>query len=99
MRKEYLPAFVVLTLISLNQNQALADESKLTAQGSTPVKQSLENLKGKSVSLRLRSGEDLAGQVADVGDKAVVLTQLTGKEFFDAVITLDSIDAVTSRAK
>jgi hypothetical protein len=37
-----------------------------------------------SVTLHLRNGMSLSGRVGEVGDHAVDLAQLTGKEFYDA---------------
>ncbi len=52
-----------------------------------------------TVALHLRSGTILTGQVGSVGDHHVVLTQLTGKEFYDAQILIEDISAVEARAR
>ena len=46
------------------------------------------------VSLRLRGGQNVDGIVGAVGDHFVVLTRLTGREFFDALVRLDDISAL-----
>lgn len=53
---------------------------------------------GKSVTLKLDSGDELTGTVRSVG-KVVHLEQLGGKEFFDAVVDLDEVAAVVVRAR
>ena len=55
--------------------------------------------KGKRVVLRLRSGQDLTGTVKAVTPKLVHLATLSGREFFDAVIALESIESVQLRTR
>jgi hypothetical protein len=51
------------------------------------------------VSLVLTTGPELTGVVASVGDQVVHLTGLAGREFFDAVVSLDRIGAVVVRVR
>ena len=55
--------------------------------------------KGKALVLVLDGGASYAGKVKDVGDYAVILTELRGKEFFDAWIPLDAIVAMEERMR
>ena len=55
--------------------------------------------KGKQVTVKLDSGDELTGKVGEVTGKLVVLQALSGKEFFDAVIDTDDIAAVLVRSK
>ena len=55
--------------------------------------------KGKQVTVKLDSGDELTGKVGEVTGKVVVLQALTGKEFFDAVINMDDVAAVLVRAR
>jgi len=55
--------------------------------------------KGKRISVQLRNGQELSGTVRDVTDRLLVLGGLTGREFFDAVIPLDAIQAVIIRTR
>jgi hypothetical protein len=54
--------------------------------------------KGKRVTLRLRSGQELTG-VRDSTDRLVVLGELSGREFFEAVVPIESIEAVIVRTR
>jgi hypothetical protein len=45
-------------------------------------------------TLHLRSGEKLTGLVGEVGDHHLVLTNLVGHEFFDALVRIDDISAI-----
>jgi len=51
------------------------------------------------VTLHLRNGMSLSGMVGEVSDHAVVLAQLTGKEFYDALVAISDICAVEMRAR
>lgn len=55
--------------------------------------------KGKRVTLRLRSGQEITGTVRDTTARLVVLGGLQGREFFDAVVPLEAVDAVLIRTK
>ena len=55
--------------------------------------------KGKRVTVRVRSGQDFTGTVRDVNGKLVHLGAIAGKEYYDAVVPLDVIDALVIRTK
>jgi len=55
--------------------------------------------KGKRVTLRLRSGQELTGILRQSTDRLVVVGELTGREFFDAVVPMEAIEAVIVRTK
>jgi hypothetical protein len=76
---------------------ALAQEVTVTANDST--QSVLTAQKGKRVTVRLRSGQEITGTVRDATAKLVVLGAVTGREFFDAVVPLDSVEAVLIRTK
>ncbi len=54
---------------------------------------------GKKVTIRLGSGEELSGTVKAVNGSLVQLSELSGKEFYDAIIAIPRIAAVIVRAK
>jgi hypothetical protein len=78
---------------------ARAQQIEAVPTSTETVKSVLIRNKGNRVSLRFASGEELAGKVASVGDQSVYLTELAGREFFDAVVALDDVTAVVFRAK
>ena len=55
--------------------------------------------KGKRVTVRLSGGQELTGLVREATAKLAVLGSLTGREFFDAAIPLDKVEAVLVRTK
>jgi hypothetical protein len=74
-----------------------AQGSQVDLNAAEVMRQTLEANAGKRVKLRLISGQDIDGQIAKVGAHAVLLTELTGAEFFDATIRLDQVAAVIAR--
>jgi hypothetical protein len=61
------------------------------------IRATLEAQLKKRVRVKLVSGQDLEGQVAQLGSHAVLLTELAGMEFYDATVRLDQIAAVVVR--
>ena len=55
--------------------------------------------KGKRVSVKVKSGEELTGTVMTVTKKLTHLGELAGKEYYDAVIANKAIEAVVIRVK
>ena len=53
----------------------------------------------KSVELVLKNGKSYKGKLGSVGDHAVVVTQIEGREFFDALVLTDEIAAIEVRAR
>ena len=46
------------------------------------------------VTVRLRGGSQLSGTIGPTGNQAVVIKELSGKDFFDAYVRYDSITCV-----
>jgi hypothetical protein len=79
---------------------AHAQDAKLTVGTTDTVRSILERQKGQRVGLVLNTGgSELAGVVTFVGDKVVHISELTGREFSDAVVSLDGILAVVIRVR
>lgn len=80
---------------------ALSEDKKPTIELNAPdsIRMTLEQYVGSGVTLKLLAGEELSGTVKTVGKNAVQLSQLTGKEFFDAVIPIDRIQAIIVRTQ
>lgn len=54
---------------------------------------------GKRVSIVTKSGQELTGTVKDVTDGLTHLAELSGREFFDAMVVTRSIEAVVFRTR
>ena len=77
----------------------LAEEAHFELSAPDAIKQALEHEVGKRVRVKLVSGQDLDGKVITVGSQAVHLAELTGMDFFDAVIRLDQVGAVIIKVR
>ncbi len=76
---------------------AFAQEVSVSASDTT--QSVIAAQKGKRVTLRLRSGQELSGPVRDATPKLVVVGAVAGREFFDAVIPIEAVEAVLVRTK
>lgn len=63
------------------------------------IEDNLAALAGKSVTLHLANGTTLSGKVAEVGAQQVRIAEISGKEYFDALVRIDAIIAVEVRAR
>ncbi len=77
----------------------VAAQGKFQIESADTIKSVLERQIGKAVRLRLQSGEEIGGTVTKVGDQVVHLSELAGREFFDAVVRIDGIGAVIFRTR
>src|SRR3954453_10082475 len=74
-------------------------QGKIDLQTSDTILGILQKNVGQVVELRMKSGEKIAGKIEKVGDKLVHLAQLTGAEFYDAVVDTGDVSAVVVRTK
>lgn len=77
---------------------AMAASSTAVA-GDKALSKTLKEREGRSATLVLESGTELTGKVVEVSEHSVKLGELSGKEFYDAVIDLDHVQAVVFRAR
>ncbi len=95
MKPLLLALLAVVALVSPN---AFA-QSKIDLHAADTVRSVLERQVGKAVELRLKSGEKIAGKLEKVTDNMALLAQLTGADFYDAAVDLDSVAAIVVRAR
>ncbi len=74
---------VAIEGISYNVNSSLA--------------KNLKSLIGKKVYINLDSGKTFVGFVKEVGKKLIHLEKLEGKDYFDALIRIENINAIDTR--
>ena len=90
-----IPTLLLAALLAVPS--AFAQELKVA---STATVESLVTAqKGKRITVRTRSGQELTGVVREVTPRFVHIGALAGREFFDAVVSLDSVEAVIVRTK
>ncbi len=73
------------------------DEAKKLASG--PVHDALSALSGERVTLYLDNGSTCEGVLATVTQHTIHVSELVGKEFFDALIRADHVVGVEFRTK
>lgn len=91
--------FLIAGLIALSASLPALAEEAYALKSDRNVAAVLNDLAGKTVTVHLRSGEKLTGKLSVAGTRAVQLSGLAGREFYDAVVALDAIDAVELRAR
>jgi hypothetical protein len=75
-----------------------ADDAGFKIEANATMHDVLAQQAGKRATLRLGSGAEIEGTITLVGDQLVHISRLTGKEFYDAVVSIDRISAVVLRA-
>ena len=93
--KAILVAFALTVLCS----PALSGAERVAVEANDSIASFLGKHTGQVVELRLKSGDKFAGKIAMVGATVVHLSQLTGQDFFDAVIDVKDVSAVIVRAR
>jgi hypothetical protein len=76
-----------------------AQEVKYELKVSAKLGDVLAENTGKRVALKLVSGEEVEGTVTAVGKELVHVSRLSGKEYYDAVISLDKITAIRMKMR
>lgn len=89
---------MLLLLVSLGKAPVVRAEEFAVKAGDT-IQKLLEERKGKRVTLRFQGNEELTGKVRTVTKELVQLGELSGREFFDAVVEVSRISAVIVRVK
>jgi hypothetical protein len=90
---------IMLTAAALACAAAPAAAAELRVGGNDTVQSVLSAHKGARVSVRVRSGQELTGVVREINNRVVHLGALAGREFFDAVVPLEAVDAVIIRTR
>ena len=73
-------------------------QDKATLQPNATILSVLQGSTGKTVELRMQCGEKIGGKVEQVNDNVVLLSRLTGAEYFDGVVNVKDISAVVTRS-
>lgn len=76
-----------------------AEEPRFTVQGAQAMRENLQKKVGTKVILQLSGGQEVSGKIVEVGETVVHISELTGKEFYDAVVRLDHISALVLRVR
>ena len=89
---------LVIGIIVAVTCSTLVAQEKSSLQPNATILSILQGSTGKTVELRMNSGEKIGGKVEQVTDSLVLLSHLTGAEFFDGFISVKDISAVVLRS-
>lgn len=98
VRRIFLTAVFVFGVFVGTQGISVAQE-KPGFNPSISLKDNLASNVGKRVSLVISPGESLEGTIEKVGDHFVLVSKLSGKDYFDALVRIDDVKAVVFRAR
>lgn len=100
MLKKLSVTLAVVTTLLLPIHAGGADKKdKYLINPNDNINTILENEIGLPVKLRLKSGSEISGTVARVGNGVVQIAEIGGMEFYDAVINIDDISAVLFKVR
>lgn len=91
-------SLLVGTIVAMVTCCSLRAQEKPTLQPNATLLSILQGNVGKPVELRLNGGEKIGGKVEQVNDNVVLLSRLTGAEFFDGFVNMKDIAAVIIRS-
>ena len=90
-------SLIVGIIVAVTCASSLA-QGKASLQPTATVLSLLQANTGKTVELRMQCGEKIGGKVEQVNDNLVLLSHLTGAEFFDGFVNLKDISAIVIRS-
>ena len=93
-------AALALTVGAPAQQPPAGEERKMVFEEQDTMASVLKRLEGKPVRLRMAgSGEEVLGKLQKVGKDLAHLSDLSGREFFDAVVRVDQVAAVSVQVR
>jgi hypothetical protein len=108
LMKNFIIALTFCSLISVSTH-LLADDVKselpkvdiaqIDISKPGAIKSTLQLLTGRAVTLTVEQSAPISGIIEKVGSDTVKLKELTGKEYFSAVIRLSAVNAVSYRPR
>jgi len=90
---------VVLVLLFCMVCSQGAIAAELSIKSGDTIQKLLEEQKGKRVTVRMQGNDELTGKVRVVTKELLHLGELTGRDYFDAVIDMNRISVVIVRVK
>ena len=63
------------------------------------MKENLLRNIGKRIAVRITTGEPIEGTIVKVGDQNVHLSKLAGRDYYDAIVRIDKIEAIIFKAR
>ena len=95
MKRYSLLVAIIITAVTCASSFA---QDKASLQPNATILSVLQGSSGKTVELRMQCGEKVGGKVEQVNDNVVLLSHLTGAEYFDGFVNVKDISAVVIRS-
>lgn len=93
-------AATAFAAVASAQQPSAVEERKMVLEEQDSMASVLKRLEGKTVRLRLAgSGDELVGKLQKVGKELAHVSDLSGREFFDAVVRIDQVAAVSVQVR
>lgn len=93
-------AATAFAAVASAQQLPAGEERKMVLEEQDSMASVLKRLEGKTVRLRLAgSGDELVGKLQKVGKELAHVSDLSGREFFDAVVRIDKVAAVSVQVR
>ena len=94
MKHYSLTAAIIVAALTCS---SLLAQEKSTLPPNATIMSILQGNVGKTVELRLPGGEKIGGKLEQVNDNVVLLSHLTGAEFYEGFVNAKDITAVVIR--
>jgi len=95
-----IPVFALALAVSqMAQADYSASSDAPVFATSATLADNLKSLSGKRVTIYLKSGTSLSGTIKATGDHLLHLEKLEGKDYFDALILMQEVAAIDTRAR
>lgn len=95
-----LSALLVVAGAPAAAQDAAGQEKKMVFEAQDTMSTVLKRLEGKTVRIRLAGGGDeVVGKLQAVGKELAHLSDLSGREFFDSVVRIDQVAAVSVQVR
>jgi len=95
MKRYSLLSAIIITAVICASSFA---QDKASLQPNATVLSILQGNTSKTGELRMQCGEKIGGKVEQVNDNVVLLSHLTGAEYFDGFVNVKDISAVVIRS-
>ena len=95
-----LAALLVAIGAPVAAQESPGQEKKMVFEEQDTMANVLRRLEGKTVRIRLAgTNDEVIGKLQKVGKELVHLSDLSGREFFDAVLKIDQVSAVAVQVR
>ncbi len=93
-------AATALAAAASAQQPPAGEVKKMVLEEQDSMASVLKRLEGKVVRIRVvGSGDEIVGKLQKVGKELAHLSDLSGREFFDAVVRIDQVAAVSVQVR